>query len=195
VELFTFDHGYFERLRAGDPETERHFVSYFSELVRIKLRARYLPADAIEDIRQETFVRVLTAMRKDNGVERPERLGAFVNAVCNNVLMEYRRSSLRHPQMPETADEIPDPVVNVDGTLISEEAKKNVRQVLGDLSNKDSEILRAVLLEEGSKDQVCRRLGIDRDYLRVLLHRAKKNFKSRYEERHLKPGKENSRTV
>lgn len=191
MELFSFDHGYFERLRSGDPEIEKHFVTYFSELVRIKLRARYLPSDAIEDIRQETFVRVLTAIRKDGGVERPERLGAYVNSVCNNVLLEYRRSSLRHPQMPETATEIPDQVINLDGTLISDEARKKVREVLNDLSSNDRELIRVVLLEEGNKDQVCRRLGVDRDYLRVLLHRAKKNFKSRYEQAVLKPRKEN----
>src|SRR5262249_20790827 len=148
VELFSFDHGYFARLRAADPETEGHFVSYFSELVRIKLRARYLPADAIEDIRQETFVRVLTAIRQENKVEQPERLGAFVNSVCNNVLLEYRRSSTRHPQMPDTALEIPDKLIDMDGALISNEAQQSVQQVLAKLPRKDREIIRALLLEE-----------------------------------------------
>lgn len=193
MELYSFDHGYYERLRASDPETELHFVSYFSELIRIKLRARYLPSDAIKDIRQETFVRVLTAIRRDAGVEQPERLGAFVNAVCNNVLLEHRRSSIRHPQMPDTAAEIPDRVIDMDGALISDEAKRSVQQVLTELPRKDREIIRAVLLEEDNKDQVCRRLGVDRDYLRVLLHRAKQNFKSRYEETFAKAGKRNVR--
>jgi RNA polymerase sigma-70 factor (ECF subfamily) len=30
-----------------------------------------------------------------------------------------------------------------------------------------------IFIEERDKDDVCRELGIDRDYLRVLLHRAK----------------------
>lgn len=189
MEFFTFDHAYFERLCAGDPETEGHFVAYFSELVLIKLRARYLPSDAIEDIRQETFVRVLGAIRRRTGVEKPERLGAYVNSVCNNVLMEYRRSSTRHPQMPETALEIPDRTIDMDGALISDNARRVVQLILTKLPDKDREILRAVVLEEGNKDQVCRRLGVDRDYLRVLLHRAKQNFKSHYEEAFLKVGR------
>jgi len=35
-------------------------------------------------------------------------------------------------------------------------------------------------LEERDKDEVCRDYGVDREYLRVLLHRAKKSFKSMY---------------
>lgn len=181
MELFSFDRAYFDRLRAGDPEAERHFVSYFSELVLIKLRARFLPADAIEDIRQETFLRVLIALRKENAVQQPERLGAFVNSVCNNVALEHYRSGRRTDQADDTTAEIPDKTIDLDGQLISDQAQMSVRKVLAKLSPKDREVIRAVLLDEGDKDQICRNLGIDRDYLRVVLHRAKQNFKSCYE--------------
>jgi RNA polymerase sigma-70 factor (ECF subfamily) len=36
-------------------------------------------------------------------------------------------------------------------------------------------------LEEKEKDGVCRELGVDREYLRVLVHRAKDKFKVLYE--------------
>lgn len=181
MELFSFDRVYFDRLRAGDPAAESHFVSYFSELVLIKLRARYLRADAIEDIRQETFLRVLMAIRKDSAVQQPERLGAFVNSVCNNVTLEYYRSNTRHDQADDNTHEIPDKTIDLDGQLISDQAQTSVRQVLAKLSQKDRDVIRAVLLDDGDKDQICRNLGVDRDYLRVLVHRAKQNFKSCYE--------------
>jgi RNA polymerase sigma-70 factor, ECF subfamily len=41
--------------------------------------------------------------------------------------------------------------------------------------------LRAIFLEDKEKDQVCLEFGVDRDYLRVLLHRAKHNFRVFYE--------------
>jgi RNA polymerase sigma-70 factor (ECF subfamily) len=181
VELFSFDRAYFDRLRAGDPEAERHFVSYFSELVQIKLRARYMPADAIEDIRQETFLRVLVAIRRESAIQQPERLGAFVNSVCNNVTLEYYRSRIRLDHADDSMLEVPDKTIDLDGQLISDEAQSSVRQVLARLSQKDRDLIRAVLLDEGDKDQVCRNLGVDRDYLRVLVHRAKQNFKACYE--------------
>jgi DNA-directed RNA polymerase specialized sigma24 family protein len=41
----------------------------------------------------------------------------------------------------------------------------------------DREILRLTLLEEEDRDEVCRKMGVNRGYLRVLLHRAKQRFK------------------
>jgi RNA polymerase sigma-70 factor (ECF subfamily) len=40
--------------------------------------------------------------------------------------------------------------------------------------------LREIFLEERDKDAVCQDFGVDRDYLRVLLHRAKQAFKAVY---------------
>ena len=40
LEFFAFDVSYVEKLRAGDAHIEGHFVNYFSELIRLKLRSR-----------------------------------------------------------------------------------------------------------------------------------------------------------
>jgi RNA polymerase sigma-70 factor (ECF subfamily) len=93
------DRKYVDRLRNRDPETEAHFTRYFGDLLRIKLRARLRSAQLIDDLRQETFLRVLTALRKSDGIEHPERLGAFVNAVCDNLLYSF---TVRNPA-PQSA--------------------------------------------------------------------------------------------
>ena len=36
-----------------------------------------------------------------------------------------------------------------------------------------------MFFEGRDKDQICRDLEVDRDYLRVLLHRAKNHFRER----------------
>jgi RNA polymerase sigma-70 factor (ECF subfamily) len=36
-------------------------------------------------------------------------------------------------------------------------------------------------LEEKDKDEVCEQFGVDRDYFRVLLHRAKDKFRVLYQ--------------
>ena len=90
----SFDREYVHRLQHRDPETERHFVDYFGKLLRIKLHSRLRNAQMVEDLTQETFLRVLTALRREDGVRSPAALGAFVNSVCNNLLLEqYRRQS------------------------------------------------------------------------------------------------------
>jgi RNA polymerase sigma-70 factor (ECF subfamily) len=37
-----------------------------------------------------------------------------------------------------------------------------------------------VLLEERDKDEICAEFGVSREYLRVLVHRAKQSFKAFY---------------
>jgi RNA polymerase sigma-70 factor (ECF subfamily) len=189
VELFAFTREYVERLREGDPSTELHFVTYFDQLLRIKLRARMLASETVEDLRQETYIRVLVTLRKD-GIRQPERFGAFVNSTCNFVLHEFYRASSRTSPWDDSYLEVPDHAVNIEGMLVTKQMKDRVRQVIEELPKKDRELLRAFFLEEKDKDEVCRQFGVDRDYLRVLLHRAKDKFKVLYEkDRDGHPGK------
>lgn len=178
MELFAFDQVYFERLRAGDAETEKHFVAYFSELLGIKLRARRLDREVVNDLRQETFSRVLAAVRREGSIRQPERLGAFVNSVCNNVLLEFFRSSSRNQPFSEETSLPDDKILNLEELVVSRQTQERVRTVLGLLPRRDAQILRALFLEEKDKDQICREFGTDRDYLRVLLHRAKERFRA-----------------
>ncbi len=181
MDFFAFDKAYVERLRDGDPPTEHHFVAYFEHLLRIKLRARMLANDKVEDLRQETFIRVIVALRREGGVRQPERFGAFVNSICNNVLLEYYRTSARNQPMENSHLEIPDKVLDLEGMLVTKQSSERVRRILDGMPRRDRDLLRAIFLEEKDKDVVCREFGVDRDYLRVLLHRAKDKFKVLYE--------------
>jgi RNA polymerase sigma-70 factor (ECF subfamily) len=181
VEFFTFDKAYVERLREGDSSTEQHFVAYFNQLLRIKLRSRTLTSDRVDDLQQETYIRVIAALRKDGGIRQPERFGAFVNSICNNVLLEYYRSSARNQPMEDAHMDIPDKVLDLEGMLITKQSAEHVRRILDGMPKRDRELLRAIFLEEKEKDTVCQELGVDREYLRVLMHRAKDKFKALYE--------------
>jgi RNA polymerase sigma-70 factor, ECF subfamily len=176
LERYTFDFDYVRRLREADPATQRHFTLYFGELLDLKLRARLRSPQLREEARQETFLRVLLALRRD-GLESPERLGAYVNTVCNNVVFELYRSEGRAQSMPESGWEPYDERADVEGGLVSEQTKQMVREVLTLLQEKDRELLRQVFLDERDKDDVCRAFNVDREYLRVLLHRAKSRFR------------------
>ncbi len=169
------------RLRAGDPETERHFVAHFSNAIRLTLRYRLRSWELIEDIRQETFLRVLNFLRSERSLDRPERLGAYVHSVCINVMMELLRASTRHPPIPEDAHLVADQAASPEGGVVTRERKEMVRSVLEELSDKDRRILRAVFFDEMEKAEICKRFEVDRDYLRVLVHRAKLRFREAFE--------------
>jgi RNA polymerase sigma-70 factor (ECF subfamily) len=180
VQLQSFDGSYVERLRAGDFRTQEHFVAYFSELIQLKLRSRLRSPQAIEDVRQETFTRVFAALHGGK-VRQPERLGAFVNSMCNNVLLEHYRASSRDSSL-EDEDQEDFPAISIDllGALAAKQLGEKIREILEEMPERDRRLLREVFLEERDKDAVCRDFGVDRDYLRVLLHRAKLSFKSLY---------------
>jgi len=182
VEFFSFDESYLQRLRGGDFPTEQHFVDYFGQLLRIKLRSRLRSSQTVDDIRQETFVRVLKAVRT-GGVRSAEGLGSFVNSICNNVLQEHYRSSARSvSSQDETPLDPPDTSIDLDGMLVTKQTREQVRHTLSMLSEKDRRLLRAIFFEEKDKDEICTDFGVDRDYLRVLLHRAKQSFRTLYEQ-------------
>jgi RNA polymerase sigma-70 factor, ECF subfamily len=176
-ERKVFDQDYVNRLTEGDAETEAHFTKYFSALLLIKLRGRLRSPQLVEDARQETFLRVLHVLRNKGGVQHPERLGAFVNSVCENVLSELFRAGSRFQQVPENAVEPADEGVSAESQCISEERKNIIRRVMITLANPDQQILRKVFLEEQDKDEICKEMGIDRDYLRVRVHRALARFR------------------
>jgi RNA polymerase sigma-70 factor (ECF subfamily) len=184
VNFVTFDASYVSKLRAGDPPTEQHFVAYFSELMLLKLRPRLRMPEQIEDVKQETFSRALSLIRSEGGLRHAERLGPLVNSICNNVLMEQYRVSSRAEALEDgAAEQIVETGPNALSKVISDDTREFVRNVLAGLNERDRSLLRAVFLEERDKDEVCTELGVDRDYLRVLLHRAKGSFRMIYSKR------------
>jgi RNA polymerase sigma-70 factor (ECF subfamily) len=177
VEFYTFDNGYMERLRDGDRATEVHFTHYFEQLMEIKLRRHKLPADTASDVQQDTFTRVLDALRTGT-IREPERLGSYVNSVCNRVLLEQLRElKVQHEDVEGV--EVPDPDADLEARMIADENSEIVRTILKQLPERDRKVLRSILLGQ-DKDEICREMGVSRGYLRVLTHRAVDAFRGLY---------------
>ena len=181
LDKYTFDEDYVRRLTEGDSSVEAHFTAYFGNLLTLKLRNRLRSGPGIDDIRQETFLRVLQTLRQKGGLEHPERLGAFVNSVCNNVLLETFRAQSRYSPLPEENAEPADHTIDLDGSLVSEDRKRLVGKILDRLSETDREILKMLFFDETHKQEICRVMGVSRDYLRVLVYRARVHFKAALE--------------
>jgi RNA polymerase sigma factor (sigma-70 family) len=186
VDRYSFDEDYLLRLGAHDPTTEHHFVSYFSERLKVTLRARGIDSHTIEDVRQETFCRVWVAVQA-GAVNNPRGFGSFVHSVCRNVLSECRRFDFRHQHDSLEATDT-DVVDVVDDQLGLEELMQQsenieiVSKVMARLPLRDRNILHARFFEERTNDDVCEQFDVDRDYLRVLLHRAILKFGELYKQ-------------
>jgi RNA polymerase sigma-70 factor, ECF subfamily len=181
VDFQAFDSAYVERLRAGDRETENHFVTYFGELIELKLRSRLTARQSMDDVKQETFARCLKLLRNPGGIRNAERLGPLVNSICNNVLSEHFRTGRRtDPIDDQPAERFVAREPDALSRIITEDTRRIIRQVLDRLPERDRTILKALFLDEREKDEICREIGVTRDYIRVLVHRAKQSFREVY---------------
>jgi len=177
----TFNDEYVRRLTDGDSGAGEHFASYFGSVLFLKLRVRLRSIELIEDVRQETLTRVLVILREGEGVKRPERFGAFVNGVCENVMREFCRTDSRDESWDEHNIEEPiDPNVDLDANLINADRQREIRVIFSALPEKDRRILQAIYLDDMDKADVCRLFRVDAGYLRVLLYRAKAQFRKVY---------------
>jgi hypothetical protein len=108
VDFFAFDKHYVDRLRHGDPATERHFAGYFGKFLRMRLRATRLAPDEIDDIVRQTLLSVMNSVHQ-GGVRQPECFGSFVNSICSSLLPEHYRLSGRGQSHEEPKDRIEQP--------------------------------------------------------------------------------------
>jgi RNA polymerase sigma-70 factor (ECF subfamily) len=146
-------------------------------LLVIKLKQRLRSREQLEDLCQEVFLRVFRSLRQGTGLQRPERLGAYVHSICHNVVLEYLRRKSKPEHWYERVEEQRDPGAYDERELVHEERRRQMRSLINRMSSKDRFLICAIFLEERDKDEVCREQGVGRAYLRVLLCRAKKRFR------------------
>jgi RNA polymerase sigma-70 factor, ECF subfamily len=179
---YSFDDEYLRRLGAHDPATEAHFVAYFSERLRITLRARGIDSHTIEDVRQETFCRVWVAIQSGS-VNNPQGFGAYVHSICKHVLSESRRIDYRNQHDPLDGADVVDQQLGLEELMQRKENSDLVRAILAELPERDQHLLQARFFEDRDNEEVCGDFGVDRDYLRVLFHRAIHKFGELYKKK------------
>jgi len=176
LSAYVFHAGYLQSLKARNSTTEEHFVSYFRPRLRSLLRRTGASSDEVEDLQQETFMRVLAAIESSEAIRHPERFGGFVRAVCTNALLEQYRRRRRYTELDDSVDVMPDNAQDQHALLLTQERNSAVRRIISRLSPRDQRVLRAAFLEQKSGAEICRELRVSRTYLRLLLHRAKRRF-------------------
>ena len=151
------------------------------ERLRLKLRYKVLYhvghncAD-VDDLVQETLVRFFRAEQRKI-IRNTDELGAFLNGVCRNVILEYRRRIRREPAIdPDTP--IPDAGVRPEADAF--EMRDAIDNGLKELAERDRMILRSLYLEGKEKEAICKEWKMTDAQFRVVLFRAKERFRRAY---------------
>ena len=149
--------------------------------LRLKLRYKVLYhvghncAD-VDDLVQESLVRFFRAEQR-HLIRNTEEFGAFLNGVCRNVILEYRRRIRREPSVdPDTP--IPDLGVRPEAEIL--EMRDAIDNGLKELAERDRMILRSLYLEGKEKEDICQEWGMSDAQFRVVLFRAKERFRRVY---------------
>lgn len=151
------------------------------ERLRLKLRYKVLyhvghSCPDVDDLVQETLTRFIRASQKHT-IRNTEELGGFLNGVCRNAILEFRRRSRREPLADEDGD-IPEVGVRPDAEIMV--LRDAIDTGLAELADRDRAVLRALYLEGKDKDEICRDWNMSDQQFRVVLFRAKERFRRAY---------------
>ena len=168
-----------EEIRRGEGSAETAlYEKYAQRVYYLALRELRSREDA-EDVRTETFLRVLQAIRKDR-LRSPGALASFVLGTANNIIREYARK--RTQTEPLTDDTIESAANPGDPQFLDPIAQRTIEQVAQRLKPREQAFLRMYYYEDLSKEEIAVRLGIDEARVRLIKSRALKSFREIYEQ-------------
>jgi RNA polymerase sigma-70 factor, ECF subfamily len=166
-----------ERIRTGETDGMEELYQLFSKGIRFYL-CRQLGPQEFDDKVHDTFLVVVQAIRKGE-LREPERLMGFVRTVVRRQVAAHidKVVHIRRDHLDlESSSRIADPGGNPEDAVMFRERVDLIRRVLGELSDRDRQILTRFYLHEHSQEQICSDMGLTETQFRLLKSRAKARF-------------------
>jgi|GEM_PF-929637 len=166
-------------IASGNKAFESVLVNqYFAGLLFI-LNKRANDVELATDIAQETFIIVIQKAR-NNQIEKPEALKAFIRQVGINLLLaHYRKESRQATSTDEhidlaSANEFIEHFKALNDSKLLEQVIKFIREMP---TERDREILQNYFVYEKNKEQICLDLNIDSAHFDRVLFRSRERLK------------------
>ena len=166
-----------DRIRRGETDGMEELYQLFSKGIRFYL-CRQLGPQELEDKVHDTFVVVVQAIRRGD-LREPERLMGFVRTIVRRQVAAHidRIVHVRKEQMDmESTVRIADPSGNPEENAMFQQRTKLIERVLGELGERDREILTRFYLHEQGQEQICTEMALTETQFRLLKSRAKARF-------------------
>lgn len=150
------------------------YERYSAKVYYIALRESKSPHDA-EDVRAETFLRVLQAIR-GNQVRSAAALHGFILGVTRNVLRELyaRRVQSGEVVAPDAAD-LASP--SHERFFLDQEVQLAIQRTIDRLKPREKAVLRMHFYEELPTEEIARRAAIAPERVRLVKSRALRHFR------------------
>ena len=153
------------------------YEKYSDRLYFLALSELHSREDA-EDVRAETFLRVLLALRQGK-LRKADSLSSFIVGIALNVIRESRRHKFGTEPLGDNELEIAGEASPEDAFL-DQEVKNSIEQAARQLKPREREFLRLYYYEELPKEEIARILGIKEERLRLIKSRALQRFREIY---------------
>src|SRR6202050_4634186 len=166
-----------ERIKSGESGSMEELYQLFSKGIRFYL-CRQLGPQELDDKVHDTFVVVVEAIRRGEFRE-PSRLMGFVRTIVRRQVAAHidKVVHTRRDQIDLDATvRLADPEGNPEEKAMFSERTDMINRVLGELSDRDREILTRFYLLEQSQDQICSEMALSETQFRLLKSRAKARF-------------------
>lgn len=154
------------------------YEKYAAKVYYVALRGSRSPQDA-EDVRAETFLRVLQAIR-GNQVRSAAALPAFILGTTRNVLRELFSQRRRAGNTTADAESADLAVPSHEKLFLDAEVQQAIVQTIERLKRRERDLLRMHFYEELPPEEIARRSGIARERVRLVKSRALKHFREFY---------------
>ncbi len=166
-----------DRIRLSEMDGMEELYQLFSKGIRFYL-CRQLGPQELDDKVHDTFVVVVQAIRRGE-LREPSRLMGFVRTIVRRQVAAHidRVVHTRRDQIDlDATTRLADPEENPEEKAMFTQRSELISRVLGELSERDREILTRFYLLEQSQDQICSEMALTETQFRLLKSRAKARF-------------------
>lgn len=162
------------RIGQGDQTAEAALYEKYSARVYFLALSELRSRDDAEDVRAETFLRVLQSLRRDK-LRKPEALPSFLVGIALNVIREHKRAGARVQSLDAEEYELTDER-SLESAFLNEDVSRSIEEAARALKPRERDFLRMYYYEEMTKEEISRALGIKEDRLRLMKSRTLKKF-------------------
>lgn len=165
------------KIQGGQTAAEAElYDKYAVRVYYLALRQTRSPQDA-EDVRAETFFRVLEAIR-GNQLRSTSSVAAFILGTARNVLHEFKRrdqaGNTDQSRIPEAS------IPSHEHLFVDSDVRKAIEQTMSRLKPRERDLLRLYYYEELPRDEIAGRIGVAEERVRLVKSRALRHFREIY---------------
>lgn len=168
-------------VKQGDQFAEDQIYRKYSDRLYFLALSELHSREDAEDVRSETFIRVIQAVRQGK-LLKPESLGSFVVGIALNVIRELRRQRFGTESLDENETDFA-VEASPEEAFLDQEVRSSIQETVKHLKPREREFLRMYYYEELPLPAIAAALGIKQERLRLIKSRMLQRFRKIYQNR------------